>query len=121
MNRRRVIEGVALGASGGRKIVGTVLQIASFIIDHGLDLEQAFHQPRIDVSGGPGAGISVDRRLPAETRAVLDAALNTVAAEPVPSPMPFTIASAVRRTGDMNEGATEPEQPWSEAVAEDEV
>ncbi len=42
----------ALGASGGRKILGTVLQIASFLIDHGLTLEEAFHQQRIDMSGG---------------------------------------------------------------------
>src|SRR5207237_7300496 len=39
----------ALGASGGRKIIGAVLQIASFLVDHGLTLEEAFHQQRIDV------------------------------------------------------------------------
>jgi hypothetical protein len=27
----------------------------------------------------------------------------------------------VRRTGDMNEGATEPQHPWSEAVSEEDV
>src|SRR4029078_12740541 len=42
----------ALGASGGRKIIGTVLQIASFMIDHGQTLEEAFHAPRIDQSRG---------------------------------------------------------------------
>ena len=42
----------ALGASGGRKILGAVMQLSSFILDHGMTLEQAFHQPRIDVSGG---------------------------------------------------------------------
>ena len=41
----------ALGASGGRKILGTVLQLSSFLMDHGLSLEEAFHRPRIDVSG----------------------------------------------------------------------
>src|SRR5258708_10642403 len=45
----------ALGASGGRKIVGTVLQIGSFLIDHGLDLEDAFHRPPIAMSGGDRA------------------------------------------------------------------
>ena len=74
---------------------------------------------RIDVSGG--AGVSVDRRLPEETKAALAAACETVAAEPVPYPMPFTIAGAVRRSGSENEGATEPEQPTSEAVSEAEV
>ena len=65
--------------------------------------------------------MSVDRRLPAETQAALATAMDTVAAEPVVYPMPFTIAGAVRRFGDMNEGATEPEYPTSEAVSEDEV
>src|SRR5262249_29118863 len=30
----------AVGASGGRKILGTVLQLASFMIDHGMSLEE---------------------------------------------------------------------------------
>jgi gamma-glutamyltranspeptidase/glutathione hydrolase len=41
----------ALGASGGRKIIGTVLQIGSFLMDYRMSLEDAFHQPRIDMSG----------------------------------------------------------------------
>ena len=45
-------ERFALGGAGGRKIVGAVLQIASFLIDHGACLEDAFHRPRIDMSGG---------------------------------------------------------------------
>src|SRR5205823_1668991 len=53
----------AIGASGGRKIVGTVLQLSSFIIDHGATLEEAFHRPRIDVSGGERA--IADALLPA--------------------------------------------------------
>ena len=51
----------AIGASGGRKILGSVMQLSSFIMDHGLSLEDAFHQPRIDVSGG--GQITVDRSL----------------------------------------------------------
>jgi gamma-glutamyltranspeptidase/glutathione hydrolase len=98
-----------------------VFQLLAMMADFGFDLDRAFHQPRIDVSGGSGAGVSVDRRLPAATRQVLEASLKTVDAEPVPYPTPFTIAGAVRRSDGANEGATEPEQPWSEAVAEDEV
>ena len=52
----------ALGASGGRKIIGAVLQIISFMLDHGLTLEEAFHQQRIDMSGGGKA--TADRTLP---------------------------------------------------------
>jgi gamma-glutamyltranspeptidase/glutathione hydrolase len=36
----------AIGGSGGRKIFPAVLQISSFLIDHEMHLEDAFHQPR---------------------------------------------------------------------------
>ena len=42
----------ALGASGGRRIMAAVLQLLSFIVDYRMSVEQAMHQPRIDVSGG---------------------------------------------------------------------
>ena len=79
-------------------------------------LEQAFHAPRIDVSGLDV--VVADRRMPAETIAALAAQFPTVLAEPVEYPFPYTIAGAVRRSGGLNEGATEPQHPWSEAVAE---
>ena len=112
-------QAVGIGGCGGRRIIPAVFQLLAMMADFGFDLDQAFHQPRVDVSGG--SGVSVDRRLPEATKAALAAALDTVAAEPVPYPMPFTIAGAVRRKGSNNEGATEPEQPTSEAVSEDEV
>src|SRR5215467_12143540 len=52
-----------VGASGGRKILAAVLQLTSFIVDFGMDLETAAHHPRIDVSGTDQIGI--DRRLSA--------------------------------------------------------
>lgn len=110
---------VGIGGCGGRRILPAVFQLLAMMADFGLDLDTAFHQPRVDVSGG--SGVSVDRRLPPATRQALEAAFDTIAAEPVPYPTPFTIAGAVRRTPAGNEGATEPEQPWSEAVAEEEV
>ena len=110
---------IAIGGCGGRRIIPAVFQLLAMAADYGFDLDTAFHQPRVDVSGG--AAVTVDRRLPETTRRALDAALTTILAEPVVYPFPFTIAGAVRRAGGMNEGATEPEQPWSEAVAEDEV
>jgi gamma-glutamyltranspeptidase/glutathione hydrolase len=112
---------VGIGGCGGRRIIPAVFQLLAMMADFGFDLDRSFHQPRIDVSGGTGAGVSVDRRLPAAAREALAAALRTVDAEPVPYPTPFTIAGAVRRANGSNEGATEPEQPWSEAVSEDEV
>lgn len=112
-------EVVGIGGCGGRRILPAVFQLLAMIADFGFDLDRAFHQPRIDVSGG--SGVSVDRRLPAATKAALAGAFNCVDAEPVPYPMPFTIAGAVLRRSGANEAATEPEQPWSEAVSEDEV
>jgi gamma-glutamyltranspeptidase/glutathione hydrolase len=110
---------VGIGGCGGRRILPAVFQLLAMMADFSFDLDRAFHQPRVDVSGG--SGVSVDRRLPEATRAALGAAFDTIAAEPVPYPMPFTIAGAVRHSAAGNEGATEPEQPWSEAVSEDEV
>ena len=39
------------GASGGRRIMPAVFQLASFVNDLGMDLETALAAPRIDVSG----------------------------------------------------------------------
>ena len=55
------IGALAIGASGGRKIMPSVAQILSFMLDFGMDLDRAFHCPRIDVSGGDVA--LIDRRL----------------------------------------------------------
>jgi gamma-glutamyltranspeptidase / glutathione hydrolase len=112
-------EAVAIGGCGGRKIIPAVFQLLALQADFGMDLNDAIHQPRVDVSGtGP---VAVDRRLGAKAIETISAKLDTVIAEPVPYPFPFTIASAVKRVKSMNEGATEPEQPWSEAVSEDDV
>ncbi|KAB2911870.1 MAG: gamma-glutamyltransferase [Hyphomicrobiaceae bacterium] len=107
----------AIGGCGGRRILPAVFQLLAMSADFGFDLEQAFHQPRIDVSGLDV--VVADRRMAAETVAALAARFATVVAEPVEYPFPYTIAGAVRRKGGMNEGATEPQHPWSEAVAED--
>ena len=110
---------VAIGGCGGRKIIPAVFQLLALMADFGMDLDEALHQPRVDVSGtGP---VAVDRRLGTKTQAALADAFDTVQCEPVPYPFPFTIASAVRRVKGLNEGATEPEHPWAEAVAEDEM
>jgi len=109
----------AIGGCGGRRILPAVFQLLAMSADFGFDLEQAFHTPRLDVSGLDV--VVADRRLPEATIDALAAELPTVLAEPVAYPSNFTIAGAVRRAGGMNEGATEPQHPWSEAVSEDEV
>jgi gamma-glutamyltranspeptidase/glutathione hydrolase len=110
-------EAVALGGCGGRKILPAVFQLL-VMLANGLPLGEAIHAPRIDVSGGEI--VAVDRDLPDAVRAALARAFNTLEAERTVYPYHFTIAGAVRRSGGINEGATEPYQPWSEAVAEEE-
>ena len=106
----------ALGASGGRKIVGTVLQLVSFLLDHGATLEDAFHRPRIDSSG---AGVWIaDAALPEEVVLEMKEHGKTVAARRLPFPYHFAVPSGVLRAGDMNMGCTEVMSPWGDAVAE---
>lgn len=54
----------ALGASGGRRILPSVAQLISFLVDYRMDLEAAAHAPRIDASGR--ASVAVDTRFSPE-------------------------------------------------------
>ena len=109
---------VAIGGCGGRKIIPAVFQLLAMLAE-GHSLDDSFHAPRIDVSGGDT--IVVDRDLPHDVRAALGAQFKTVEVERAVYPYHFAIAGAVRRQGNINEGATEPHQPWSEAVSEEEM
>ena len=106
----------ALGASGGRRILPAVLQIASFLIDRGLSLEAAFHQPRLDVSGTDL--VTVDDRLPFDPAVPAGTALRRLA--PRPNPLLFACPTAVLEdiASGEREGMTEPMQPRADAVAE---
>ena len=106
----------ALGASGGRKIVGTVLQLSSFLIDDGATLEEAFHRPRIDMSGGDR--VIADVALPAEDLRTLQAAFPVSTARRLPFPYHFAVPAGVMRSGELNAGCTETHSPWGDAVAE---
>jgi len=105
----------ALGASGGRKIIGAVMQLASFVADHGMSLEQAFHQPRIDVSGV--GELIADAALPPEVIAALSATLTTTTARRLVFPYSFACPAGVLREGGLNTGCTEVMSPWGDAVA----
>ncbi|HYR34782.1 MAG TPA: gamma-glutamyltransferase [Burkholderiales bacterium] len=109
-------ERFAIGASGGRKIVGTVLQLASFILDHGATLEDAFHRPRIDMSGGER--VIADAALPPEELRALEAAFPVAVARRLPFPYHFAVPAGVMRSGELNIGCTETLSPWGDAVAE---
>jgi gamma-glutamyltranspeptidase/glutathione hydrolase len=106
----------ALGASGGRKILGAVLQLSAFILDHGMTLEQAFHQPRIDVSGS--GQVTADRSLAPEIVSALSQAMPTTTARRTVFPYAFACPAGVVREQGRNMGCTEIMSPWGDAVAE---
>ncbi|HXP05279.1 MAG TPA: gamma-glutamyltransferase [Stellaceae bacterium] len=109
----------AVGASGGRRILGAVLQTASFITDFGMSPDEAAHQPRVDVSGADG--VAIDRRLP---EAVIDRLSSRGGARLVEHtvwPQQFACPNLVLRGDDgTNHGISDVMSPWSAAVAEPE-
>jgi gamma-glutamyltranspeptidase/glutathione hydrolase len=108
---------IAIGASGGRRILPAVAQLLSFVIDHGMDLDAAFHQPRIDVSGGEI--VDYDPRLPIDVQSALLARFQARAAEHTVSPANYACPSAVLidpATGGRS-GMSDPMSPWSAALA----
>lgn len=108
---------LTIGASGGRRIMPAVMQITSMMIDSGLDLESAFHTPRIDVSGGPA--VLADRRLSAEARTALEARHPTREVASMVWPKLFACPSAIARDPHTGEafGMTDPVQPAAGVAA----
>jgi gamma-glutamyltranspeptidase/glutathione hydrolase len=115
-----LVEGrrVALGASGGRRILPAILQLSLFMAELGLGLEAAFHMPRIDVSGGEV--VSGHPELPAPVRAALAERLSFRTVRPAVYPTVYACPSGVMRhvRSGLNEGAAEPVHPWAGPVAE---
>jgi gamma-glutamyltranspeptidase/glutathione hydrolase len=107
---------LAIGASGGRRILPSVMQLASFAMDYGMDLDAAIHQPRIDAS--EGAVVIGDARLPAEARKTLSERFDYEESRVQALPQKFACPSVVMRQGEVNSGAVEIFQPWADAVAE---
>ena len=107
---------LALGASGGRRILPAVTQILSFVMDYGMDLDAAIHQPRIDAS--EGAVVIGDARLPMQVQEALQARFDYEEAQLQTLPMKFACPSVVLREGGTNSGATETFHPWGDAVVQ---
>jgi gamma-glutamyltranspeptidase/glutathione hydrolase len=107
----------ALGASGGRRILPAVLQIGSMLADCGLDLESAFHTPRLVVSGGSEA--AADRRMAPAVLSELRARFAVREVEHLVMPNLFACPTAVLRDPESGEalGMTDPLQPVAGAAA----
>ncbi|HMA13971.1 MAG TPA: gamma-glutamyltransferase, partial [Kiloniellaceae bacterium] len=107
----------ALGASGGRKIMPAVAQLASFLADFGMSLDEAFHHQRIDASGSDT--VIADETLAPDILAAIGAVSPVVTTRRTPYPYAFACPAGVLREGATNWGATEPLSPWGDAVAAD--
>lgn len=109
---------LAAGASGGRRILASVYQMLAHILDFGMDLDAAAHQPRIDVSGPDR--VTADRRLDQSILAALadtnEGALDVVEHGPVP--VNFACPSAILSDGKMTAGIADTMTPWSAALAQ---
>jgi gamma-glutamyltranspeptidase/glutathione hydrolase len=107
---------LAVGASGGRRILPAVTQLLSFVMDYGMDLDASIHTPRIDAS--EGAVVIGDVRLPARVRDALRGRFDYHEARVQTFPLKFACPSVVMREGATNSGATDIFQPWGDAVAQ---
>lgn len=109
---------IAVGASGGRRIMPAVFQLISFLVDYRMELEAAVHQPRIDVSGAPP--VIVDDRLDAATMAKLSEDYATFVAPHGVYPALFACPNVVIRDRNrgLNSGGAFVMSPWAAARSE---
>ena len=108
---------LAMGASGGRRILAAVAQVMTFAADFGFSLDQAAHHPRIDVSGPDGC--SADIRLPADIVAALEADGPTEVVEHGVMPINFACPNIILMHADgSRSGISDAASPWSAAVAQ---
>lgn len=110
---------VALGASGGRRIMPAVMQLISFLVDFPMGVDEACHQPRLDVSGTPL--VTLDARLPAAVCDTLAERYDTTRAQHGVYPALFACPNLVARDNEsgINTGGAFVMSPWSQAVAAD--
>ena len=106
---------IALGASGGRRILPAVTQLISFLVDFDMSLHEAFHTPRVDAS--EGKLVIGDAQLPPSIHAALAERFEYLQARRQTLPFKFACPSGVVHANGRNVGASEPGAPWGEAVA----
>ncbi len=107
----------ALGAAGGRKIFPAVMQLTSFVTDYRMSLEEAFHTPRIDFSGGDT--VIVDESLPDSVHNLIGSDYIVARAPRTVYPYNFACPSGIAQLKGKNQGMTEIMSAWSDSVAED--
>ncbi|MGG5810439.1 gamma-glutamyltransferase family protein [Falsiroseomonas sp. CW058] len=113
----RGVPAMALGASGGRRILAAVFQMLALTAGFGMDPEVAAHFPRIDVSGPEG--VTADRRLPQPTLDALAALGGVEVVEHAVLPVNFACPNLIAIDADGARcGVTDVMSPWSAALAQ---
>jgi gamma-glutamyltranspeptidase/glutathione hydrolase len=108
---------ITAGASGGRRILASVLQMLMFVLDYRMDPVAAAHHPRIDVSG-PDT-VTADRRLSPAILAGLAERFTTDLVEHTVLPVNFACPNLILRDADGGvTGISDVMSPWSGAVAQ---
>ena len=105
---------IALGASGGRRIIPAVLQTASLMIECGMNLEDALHHPRIDASDNV---LILDSRLDPDIVTALQKSSPVVEKPDTIYPSWFANVSGAEWRDGIATGAVQPSLPWGEAMA----
>jgi len=107
---------IAAGASGGRRIMASVLQLTSFVADFGMSPSAAAHQPRIDVSDPDK--VTADRRLAPDILRALEADGPVEIVEHGVIPLNFACPNLIAQADGTRTGISDAASPWSGAVAQ---
>jgi len=107
---------IAAGASGGRRIMASVLQLMSFVADFGMSPGAAAHQPRIDVSDPDK--VTADRKLGPEIISALQADGPVEIVEHGVIPLNFACPNLIAQAEGARTGISDAASPWSGAVAQ---
>ena len=107
---------IAAGASGGRRIMASVLQLLSFVADFGMSPSAAAHQPRIDVSDPDK--VTADRRLAPDILRALEADGPVEIVEHGVIPLNFACPNLIAQADGTRTGISDAASPWSGAVAQ---
>jgi len=106
---------LAGGASGGRRILASVMQMLALTLDFGMEAEEAAHAPRIDVSGPDS--VTADRRLGAAVIGALAEDGPVEVVEHAVLPVNFACPNVILRDGGAATGVSDAMSPWSAALA----
>jgi len=107
---------LAAGASGGRRILASVVQMLAFVDSFGMDPQTAAHQPRIDVSDA--TTVHADQRLPPDVLTALQADGPMEVVEHGVLPVNFACPNLIQDRDGLRAGISDAMSPWSAAVAQ---